>query len=122
MNRQQETNQESGAKVFVPQVPSRYDSDIGRWVPTVNLDPAKAFGELDVLLPPEAGRMPAEELVGILTGALENITERDWLLATGDPAVMAIAMTIAVRNLDGLLRILRWDKRSRSYEALEVRL
>ena len=44
MNRQQETNQESGAKVFVPQVPSRYDSYIGRWVPTVNLDPAKAFG------------------------------------------------------------------------------
>jgi len=114
-------NQEN-KKVFVPQVPSRYDSDIGRWVPTVNLDPAKAFGELDVLLPPEAGRMPADELAGILQGALAKITERDWLLATGDPAVMAIAMTIAARNLNGLLRILRWDKRSRTYEALEVRL
>lgn len=108
------------SKVFVPQVPSRYDGDIERWVPTVNLDPARKFGELKIMLPPEAGRMAADELVEILEAAMQNITADDWLLATGDPVAMAIAMALAGRNLNGLLRILRWDKRSRSYEAVEV--
>lgn len=108
-------------RVFVPQVPSRYDRTVG-WVPTVNLDPAKEFGELEVLLPPEAGRIAPQQLLEILERALEKITKDDWLLATGDPVAMAIVMTLAARNLDGALRILRWDKRTSSYEAVEIQI
>ena len=110
------------SKVFVPQVPSRYDRSIARWVPTVNLEPALAFGAIEVLLPPEAGRLPPEELSEILGKALANITEDDWILATGDPVVMGIAFALAARALNGLLRILRWNKRSGSYEPVEINI
>ena len=109
-------------KVYVPQVPSRYDQDIQSWVPTVNLDPAKAFGKIEILLPPEAGRMPPESLHKILLKGMEDITEDDWLLATGDPIITAIVTTIAVQKLDGLLRLLRWDKRAKTYEPIEIQL
>jgi hypothetical protein len=109
-------------KVYVPQVPSRYDQDIQSWVPTVNLDPAKAFGHIEILLPPEAGRMAPEVLHKILLKGMEGITEDDWLLATGDPIITAIVTTIAVHKLDGLLRLLRWDKRAKAYEPIEIQL
>lgn len=109
-------------KVYVPQVPSRYDQDIKSWVPTVNLDPALEFGELEVLLPPEAGRMPSSDLKELLARGIQNIKDTDWLLATGDPVIMGITMALAAQKLDGLLRILRWDKRSRSYEPVVVEL
>lgn len=109
-------------RVFIPQVPSRYDATISRWVPTVNLEPAKSFGELKVLLPPEAGRMPVHELRIILADGLETMTGEDWLLTTGDPIIMGITMVIAARKLKGLLRILRWDRQTRSYEPVEVQI
>lgn len=109
-------------KVYVPQVPSRYDQAIQSWVPTVNLDPAKAFGQIDILLPPEAGRMAPEALRKILLKGLQTITKQDWLLATGDPIITAIVATIAVQKLGGLLRLLRWDKRAKAYEPIEIQL
>ena len=110
------------SKVYVPQVPSRYETTIDSWVPTVNLDPAKAFGEISILLPPEAGRMAPKALQEILLKGLENITKDDWLLATGDPIITAIANAIAVQKLDGLLRLLRWDKRAKAYDPVEIQL
>lgn len=109
-------------KVYVPQVPSRYDQHIQSWVPTVNLDPAKAFGQIEILLPPEAGRMAPESLYKILLKGMEKITKDDWLLATGDPIITAIVTTLAVQKLDGLLRLLRWDKRAKAYEPIEIQL
>ena len=109
-------------KVFVPQVPSRYDLNIKGWVPTVNLTPAETFGELEVLLPPEAGRMPPEELQKILSEKLDGITENDWLLATGDPVVIGITAAIAASRLYGHLRILRWNKQRKSYDPVVVQL
>lgn len=109
-------------RVFIPQVPSRYDSSINRWVPTVNLEPAKAYGELKVLLPPEAGRMNLQELRALLARGLETMTIEDWILTTGDPTIMGITMVIAARRLNGLLRILRWDRQLKTYEPIEVQV
>ncbi len=109
-------------KVYVPQIPSRYDQNIQSWVPTVNLDPAKVFGQICILLPPEAGRMAPEKVHKILLKGMEEITKADWLLATGDPIITAIATTIAVQKLGGLLRLLRWDKRTKVYEPVEIQL
>jgi len=109
-------------KVFVPQVPSRYDQGISGWVPTVNLDPANEFGEIEVLLPPEAGRMEPEELQRILSEKLLHVSEEDWLLATGDPVLIGIAAALIATRLYGQLRILRWNKRRKSYDPIEVHL
>jgi len=108
-------------KVFVPQVPSRYDISVDDWVPIIDLSPAIMYGELEVLLPPEANRMGPEKIRDILYKKLCNISEWDWLLATGDPVIIGIAAAIAANRL-GLLRILRWDKRQKCYDPVELQL
>jgi len=109
-------------KVFVPQVPSRYDQSINSWVPIINLDSAKVFGEIEVLLPPEAGRMLPEQIQSILSDKLYNISEEDWLLATGDPILIGITAALAANRLEGRLRILRWNKRQKNYDPIEIQL
>jgi len=109
-------------KVFVPQVPSRYDQGIDSWVPIVNLDSAEEFGELVVLLPPEAGRMEPEKLQSILSDKLYNVCEEDWLLATGDPVLIGITTALMANRLDGRLKILRWNKRRKNYDPFVIQL
>lgn len=109
-------------KVFVPQMPSRYDQSIDSWVPIVDLSSAEEFGEIEVLLPPEAGRMAPEEIAAILAKKLYNIYDEDWLLAAGDPVLIGITAAFIALRLDGCLRILRWDKRRRNYDPIEVQL
>lgn len=109
------------SRVFIPQVPSRFDNKINSWVPTVNLDPAKDFGELKIMLPPEASRLKIDDIVRLLKKAMADYNGDDYVLALGDPMIIAIASAIADRAVSPL-RVLRWDKISRSYQALEAQL
>lgn len=108
-------------RVFIPQIPSRYDTNINAWVPTVNIDNAKQFGEVFVMLPPEASRLETDKIVELLQKAMVDYCDDDYVLALGDPVVIAIASAIADRS-SSPLRILRWDKRSRNYQLLEANL
>lgn len=109
-------------KVYVPQIPSRFDQQIKRWVPVMNLDPAKQFGDIEILLPPDGGRIPAKDITQIIAKGLKPITPQDWLLAIGDPLAIGVMMIYAARYLNGELRVLRWDKRSSQYHQLTVSL
>lgn len=109
------------SRVFIPQVPSRYDTKIGSWVPTVNLDPAKDFGELVIMLPPEASRLETDDIVRLLKAAMTEYGPEDYILALGDPLVIAVASAVADRA-SSPLRLLRWDKISRQYQLMEAQL
>lgn len=109
-----------GARVFFPQIRSRYDRELGCWVPVISLNPARAFGTTVVLLPPEAGRMEPDVLCSMLSEKLSTVTAQDWLVPVGDPLIVGIATVLMVQRLGGRLRILRWDRQGSVYEPLEV--
>lgn len=109
-------------KVFVPQVPSRYDGATRLWIPTVNLDNAKTFGELVVMLPPNANRMHTAPLVTAVREMMADYTEDDCIVAVGDPSLIAAAACVAVRKAHGKLRLLKWDRMTSSYIAVEMEL
>jgi hypothetical protein len=106
-------------RVFIPQVPSRFDSRLNTWLPTVNIDHAKTFGELNVMLPPEAGRLETSSIVAALKRMMKDYGPDDYVVALGDPMIIAIASVIAERAA-GRLRLLRWDRNTREYVAIEV--
>ncbi len=108
------------AKVYAPQVPSRYDAATRLWVPSINLDPAKAWGELVVMLPPNANRMHIEPLAQAMREKMRDFAAEDWIVAVGDPSLIATAACIAHRTA-GILRILKWDRQQASYMPVEVR-
>lgn len=110
------------SKVFVPQMPSRFDTSIRAWVPTVNMSPASAYGEIVVLLPPEANRLNIGPLIDILKERMLIYTEEDHIVAVGDPSLFAAACCIAARKCGGLVRMLKWDRNATDYIAIEFRV
>lgn len=108
-------------RVFIPQVPSRYDTNVGSWLPTVNIDPAKKFGELNVMLPPEANRLEMSSIVNVLKRMMKDYGPEDYVLALGDPMIISLASVIAERAV-GRLRLLKWDRMQREYVLNEVTL
>ena len=108
-------------KVYVPQVPSKYDSATKLWVPSVNLDHAKTFGEVVVMLPPNANRMHIAPLVVALREQMKGYTTEDYIVAVGDPALISVAACLAERKA-GFLRILKWDRQVGIYMVVEAHL
>jgi hypothetical protein len=109
------------SKVYAPQQPSRYDGTVGEWLPTVNLTHAKRFGELVVMLPPDANRLHSAPLLAAIEDKMRDFTHDDWLIAVGDPTMIAMCAIIAHRKT-GMLRILKWDRVSGDYLAVEMKL
>lgn len=108
-------------RVFIPQIPSRFDTRINSWVPTVSVNAAKEFGELKVMLPPEASRLDPETMATLLRAAMADYGPEDYMLALGNPVIIGITAVLADRA-SSLLRILQWDKDTRKYDLIEVQL
>jgi hypothetical protein len=107
-------------KVYAPQVPSKYDPATKLWVPSINLDPANMYGEVVVMLPPNANRLHINPLMVALREQMKDFTDEDYVIAVGDPSLIAAAACLAVKKTNGLLRILKWDRMSSSYIPVET--
>ena len=107
-------------KVYVPQQPSRYDSTVSLWVPTMNLDPAKKHGALIIMFPPEGNRLSTGPLVAAMKHAMRDYSHDDFIVAVGDPSLIAAAACIACRATKGLLRMLKWDRMTSDYVTVEM--
>jgi len=110
------------SKVFVPQQPSRFDAATRLWIPTVNLDPAKEYGDVEVMLPPNANRLHTAPLIAALKDKMAGFTDDDYIVAVGDPSLIAAAACIAARKTGGSLKMLKWDRMSRNYISVEIQL
>lgn len=108
------------AKCYAAQIPSRFDSASRLWVPSINLDPARKFGDLVVCLPPNANRLHADALVAALKERMAEFSSDDYIIAVGDPALIAAAACIAAKATGGLLRVLKWDRMMSAYILSEV--
>ena len=110
------------SKVYAPQVPSKFDPATKLWVPSINLDPAKQFGDIVVMLPPNANRLHIAPLVVALREQMKDFTAEDYVVAVGDPSLIAAASCIATKKTGGLLRILKWDRQTGQYLAVEAQV
>jgi hypothetical protein len=109
------------SKVYIPQQPSKYDYTIKDWVPIVNMQAAKRFGEFIVMLPPNAARLATAPLIVIMKEKMANYKRDDYLVAIGDPSLIAAAAIIAYEKA-GLLRLLKWDRQTSDYIETEIRI
>ena len=113
------TTQNNKPKVYVIQdVPGTRE---GR--PKINIIGASEFGELKVLLPENAQIiLSAGPLVFKLKKLLSNYTSQDYLLLTGDPAIIGVACSIVSDITTGKYKLLKWDKQERRYYPIEIDL
>jgi hypothetical protein len=108
------------SRVFIPQLPSKFDRDINRWVPNVNTAAAAKFGELVIMVPPEASRLSIMEQIELVNDAMMDFNEQDWYVALGDPTFISIVAYIAGTRTRGRMRMLKWDKQTADYLPIDT--
>ena len=94
--------------------------------PKINIMGAAAYstsGKFNFLLP-EFSQMifSPGPLIYKLRQGLKNFTKEDYLLLTGDPAIIGVACSIVSDITNGKYNLLKWDKQERKYYPIEINL
>ena len=61
-------------------------------------------------------------LIYKLRQGLKNFKHGDYLLLTGDPAIIGVACSIVSDITHGKFKLLKWDKQERKYYPIEINL
>jgi hypothetical protein len=110
------------SRVFVTQEPSKFDHEAGVQKRYMDLTPALKYGEIVVCLPASANFINTAPLVRAMKEKMKDFGPDDYLLAVGDPVAMQVASAIADRNCGGKWKTLKWDRKERQYQPIEVLL
>jgi hypothetical protein len=94
--------------------------------PKINIIGAAVYstsGKFNFLLP-EFSQMifSPGPLIYKLRKGLKNYTPEDYLLLTGDPAIIGVACSIVSDITNGKYKVLKWDKQERKYYPIEINL
>ena len=91
--------------------------------PKINILGAAHYGKFKFLLP-ELSQIifsPGPLLFKLRDG-LRNYTMDDYLLLTGDPAIIGVACSIVSDITNGKFNLLKWDKQERKYYPIHINL
>ena len=91
--------------------------------PKINILGAAEYGTFKFLLP-ELSQMifSPGPLIFKLRKGLKNYTTEDFLLLTGDPAIIGVACSIVADITNGKFNLLKWDKQERKYYPIHINL
>ena len=91
--------------------------------PKINIIGASQYGSLKVLLPENAQIiLSAGPVVFKLRQLLKDYTSEDYLLLTGDPAIIGVACSVVSDITNGKYKLLKWDKQERRYYPIDIDL
>jgi len=91
--------------------------------PKINILGAAEYGTFKFLLP-ELSQMifSPGPLIFKLRKSLKDYTTEDFLLLTGDPAIIGVACSIVADITNGKFNLLKWDKQERKYYPIHINL
>ena len=94
--------------------------------PKINIMGASVYsssGKFNFLLPEFSQIIfsPGPRVFKLRQG-LKNFTSKDYLLLTGDPAIIGVACSIVSDITNGKYNLLKWDKQERKYYPIEINL
>jgi len=91
--------------------------------PKINVMGASKYGKFKFLLPEMSQIIFSPgPLVFKLRKGLTNFNKKDYLLLTGDPAIIGVACSIVSDITNGKYNLLKWDKQERRYYPIEINL
>jgi hypothetical protein len=91
--------------------------------PKINIMGAAEYGKFKFLLP-ELSQIifSPGPLIFKLRKELQNYKKQDYLLLTGDPAIIGVACSIVSDITNGKYNLLKWDKQERKYYTIAIDL
>ena len=92
-------------------------------IPKINIMGAQQYGELKTLLP-ELSQIifSPGPLIFKLRKLLRDFKPDDYLLLTGDPAIIGVACSIVSDITNGKYNLLKWDRQERRYYPIKINL
>ena len=91
--------------------------------PKINIMGAAKYGRFKFLLPEFSQIIFSPgPLVFKLRKLLKDYTSEDYLLLTGDPAIIGIACSIVSDITNGKFNLLKWDRQERAYYPININL
>ena len=91
--------------------------------PKINIMGASQYGSFKFLLP-ELSQIifSPGPLIFKLRKLLKDFKPDDYLLLTGDPAIIGVACSIVSDITNGKYNLLKWDRQERKYYPIEINL
>ena len=91
--------------------------------PKINIMSASKYGKFKFLLPEFSQIIFSPgPLIFKLRNLLKNYRTSDYLLLTGDPAIIGVACSIASDITNGKYNLLKWDKQENQYYPIAINL
>ena len=91
--------------------------------PRINIMSASKYGKFKFLLPEFSQIIFSPgPLIFKLRNLLKNYTIKDYLLLTGDPAIIGVACSIVSDITNGKYQLLKWDKQDKVYYPIKINL
>jgi hypothetical protein len=91
--------------------------------PKINIMSASKYGKFKFLLPEFSQIIFSPgPLIFKLRSLLKPYTTNDFLLLTGDPAIIGVACSIVSDMTGGKYSLLKWDKQDRIYYPIKINL
>jgi hypothetical protein len=92
-------------------------------IPKINIMSASRYGKFKFLLPEFSQIIFSPgPLIFKLRNLMKNYRPTDYLLLTGDPAIIGVACSIASDITNGKYRLLKWDKQENQYYPITINL
>ena len=97
------------------------DKETGK--PKYNVLGAQKFGEIVTLLPVYSQIILSPgPLVIKLRTLLKNFTTNDYLLLSGDPAIIGVVCSLVSDQTNGRFKLLKWDRQEKTYYPIEINI
>ena len=91
--------------------------------PKYNILGAQKYGKI-ITMSPEFSQMILSPgpLIIKLRMLLKDYTENDYLLLSGDPAIIGVVCSIVADTTNGKYKLLKWDRQEKTYYPIEINL
>ena len=91
--------------------------------PKYNVLGAQKYGDIVTMLP-EFSQMilsPGPLIIKLRT-LLKDYTPNDYLLLSGDPAIIGVVCSIVADTTSGRYKLLKWDRQEKTYYPIEINI
>ena len=91
--------------------------------PKYNILGAQKFGQIVTVLPERSQIiMSPGPLIQKLKTLLKDYTTNDYLLLSGDPAIIGVVCSVVSDITNGKYNLLKWDRQEKTYYPIEVNI
>lgn len=108
-------------RVFIPQVVRRFDTTHQQMTQMHDFSSAMVHGQLVNVLDDEDDPKFISRLVPKVKKILSDFTHEDYLVAVGDPTLIALCAGIIMRQTPNLT-MLKWERSIRQYVKVQISL